>query len=203
MNRELLRLIAITDDLHDGLEGLVGRANDVVRGGATMVELRLKHADARVLVEAARALVSRVAVPVIVNDRIDVALVAGAAGVHLGPDDLPVRSARAIAPQDFIIGASVRDDEDLVNANGADYIAIGSVFGTRSKRDTGVPIGLPELERLVRLTALPTVAVGGVNAENAAAAMETGVSGVAALSALFGAEHPDRAALAIRSATGR
>ncbi len=203
MNRELLRLIAITDDLHDGLEGLVGRANDVVRGGATMVELRLKHADARVLVEAARALVSRVAVPVIVNDRIDVALVAGAAGVHLGPDDLPVRSARAIAPQDFIIGASVRDHEDLLNANGADYIAIGSVFGTRSKRDTGVPIGLPELERLVRLTALPTVAVGGVNAENAEAAMETGVSGVAALSALFGAEHPDRAALAIRSATGR
>lgn len=203
MKPELLRLIAITDDLHDGVEGLVGRVADVVRGGATMVELRLKHADPRVLVEVGRALVARVAVPIIVNDRTDVALAAGAAGVHLGRTDLPVRSARAIAPPDFIIGATVREEDDLLNAGEADYIAIGSVLGTRSKRDAGVPIGLPELERLARLAQLPSVAVGGIDASNAAAVMETGVAGVAALSALFGAEHPDRAALALRSAIGR
>ena len=203
MNAELLRLIAITDDLHDGVDGLVGRAADAVRGGATLIELRLKHADARMLTDVARALVANLTVPIVVNDRADVALAAGAAGVHLGPDDLPVRSARAIAPPGFIIGATVRDGEDLVHAADADYVAIGSVYGTRSKRDVGVPLGLPELERLVRLTTVPAVAVGGIDADNAAAAMETGIVGVAALSAIFGAEHPDRAALAIRSATGR
>ena len=203
MNRELLRLIAITDDLHDGVDGLVARATEVVRGGATMVELRLKHADSRVLVEAGRALVTSLSAPVIVNDRADVALAAGAAGVHLGPSDLPVRAARAIVPPGFLIGATVRDEDDLANANDADYVAIGSVYGTRSKRDVGIPIGLAELERLIRLSNRPAVAVGGIDADNASAAMAAGAVGVAALSALFGAEHPHRAALAIRSATGR
>ena len=203
MNVELLRLIAITDDLHDGIEGLVGRAIAVVNGGATMVELRLKHADPRTLVEAARALVEGVQVPIIVNDRTDVALAAGAAGVHLGRDDLPVRSARGIVPPGFIIGATVREQDDLAAASEADYIAIGSVYGTRSKRDAGVPIGPAELSRLARMTSVPAVAVGGISADNAGAAMQAGVVGVAALSALFAAEHPDRAALAIRSAIGR
>ena len=203
MNPELLRLVAITDDLHDGVDGLVARAGDVVRGGATMVELRLKHAESRVLVEVCRALVTRLSVPIIVNDRTDVALAAGAAGVHLGPDDLPVRSARSIVPPGFIIGATVHDEDDLSNTADADYVAIGSVYGTRSKRNVGIPIGLPELARLTRLTDLPAVAVGGIDAANAGGAMEAGVVGVAALSALFGAEHPDRAALAIRSAIGR
>ena len=203
MNLDLLRLIAITDDLHDGVEGLVGRSREIVRGGATLIELRLKHADPHVLVEAARALVAAVPVPIIVNDRTDVALAAGAAGVHLGPADLPLRAARSITPPGFIIGATVRDDEDLASASGADYIAIGSVFGTRSKRDAGIPIGLAELSRLVQLTASPAVAVGGIDAENAQAAMASGVVGVAAVSALFGAEHPERAARSMRSAIGR
>ena len=203
MNRDLLRLIAITDDLHDGVDGLLARAADVVRGGATMVELRLKHADPRVLVETGRALVASLTVPVIVNDRTDVALAVGAAGVHLGPADLPVRAARSIVPPGFLVGATVRDEDDLPNASDADYVAIGSVYGTRSKRDIGIPIGLAELQRLLRLTDRPAVAVGGIDAGNASAAMEAGAVGVAALSALFGAEHPDRAALAIRSAIGR
>lgn len=203
MDVELLRLIAITDDMHDGIDGLVGRAVDVVRGGATMVELRLKHADPRVLVEAARALVEAVTVPLIVNDRTDVALAAGAAGVHLGPNDLPVRSARGIVPPGFIIGGTARHEDDLAGVSGADYVAIGSVFGTRSKRDAGVPIGLGELGRLARMSPVPAVAVGGIDADNAGTAIAEGVAGVAALSALFGAEHPDRAALAIRSAIGR
>lgn len=203
MNRDLLTLIAITDDLHDGIEGLVGRAKDVVRGGSTMVELRLKYADPRLLVEVARALVAGIPVPVIVNDRADVALAAGAAGVHLGPHDVPVRAIRAIAPPPFIIGASVRDDSDLENLQAADYVGIGPVYGTRSKRDAGAPLGLAELSRLVRLVDLPAVGVGGITAETAAPVIEAGAVGVAALSALFGAEHPDRAARALRSAIGR
>ncbi len=203
MNRDLLTLIAITDDLHDGIDGLVARAVDVVRGGATMVEVRLKHADSNLLVAVSRALVAALTVPVIVNDRADVALAAGAAGVHLGPDDLPVRAVRAIVPAEFIIGASVLGDDDIENANDADFVAIGSVFGTRSKRDAGPPIGVEELARMIQLTALPAVGVGGVTAERAAAVMAAGATGVASLSAVFGAERPYHAALAIRSAIGR
>src|SRR5687767_13785286 len=117
MNRDVLTLTAITDDLHDGIDGLVSRAAEIVRGGATMVEVRLKHADSNLLVEVSRALVGALTVPVIVNDRADVALAAGAAGVHLGPDDLPVRAVRSIVPAGFIIGASILGDDDIENAN--------------------------------------------------------------------------------------
>jgi thiamine-phosphate pyrophosphorylase len=203
MNRELLTLIAITDDLHDGIDGLVDRASEVARGGATMVELRLKYSDPRMLVDVGRALVAALSIPVIVNDRADIALAAGAAGVHLGPDDVPVRAVRSIAPPTFIIGASVRHEDEIENASAADYVAIGSVYGTRSKRDAGIPIGLGDFARLAQLAGRPAVGVGGITAETAAAVMDAGAVGVAALSALFGAEHPDRAALAIRSAIGR
>ena len=203
MNRDLLTLIAITDDLHDGIDGLVERASEVARGGATMVELRLKYADPRLLVDVGRALVAALRIPVIVNDRADIALAAGAAGVHLGSDDVPVRAVRSIAPPAFIIGASVRNEDEIENASAADYVAIGSVYGTRSKRDAGIPIGLGDFARLATLAGRPAVGVGGITANTAAAVIDAGAVGVAALSALFGAEHPDRAALAIRSAIGR
>jgi thiamine-phosphate pyrophosphorylase len=203
MNRDLLALIAITDDLHDGVDGLVERATAIARGGATMVELRLKYADPRTLVDVGRALVAALSIPVIVNDRADIALAAGAAGVHLGPDDVPVRAVRAIAPPTFIIGASVRHDDEIENASAADYVAIGSVYGTRSKRDAGVPLGLDDFARLAMLAGKPVVGVGGITAQTAGAVIDAGAVGVAALSALFGAEHPDRAALAIRSAIER
>ena len=203
MNRDLLTLIAITDDLHDGIDGLVERASEVARGGATMVELRLKYADPRLLVDVGRALVAALPIPVIVNDRADIALAAGAAGVHLGPDDVPVRAVRSIAPPAFIIGASVRNEDEIENASAADYVAIGSVYGTRSKRDAGIPIGLGDFARLATLAGRPAVGVGGITANTAGAVIDAGAVGVAALSALFGAEHPDRAALAIRSAIGR
>ena len=203
MNQALLTLIAITDDLHDGIDGLVARAKDAADGGATMIELRLKYADPRLLVDVGRALVRSLPVPVIVNDRADIALAAGAAGVHLGRDDLPVRAVRSITPPTFIIGASLRTEADLEHIDGADYVGIGSVYGTHSKRDAGVPIGLAELERLARLTPLPAVGVGGVTAERAAAIIEAGAVGVASLSAVFGAEHPGHTARAIRSAIGR
>src|SRR5512142_2834523 len=112
LNPEWLTLIAITDDLRDGRDGLVARAIAAVRGGATMVQLRLKDADARTLVEVARALVAAVPAPVIVNDREDVALVSGAAGVHLGVEDLPVDAVRDIAGEHFIIGGSFGSDDE-------------------------------------------------------------------------------------------
>src|SRR5687768_17124196 len=111
-----LRLLAITDDLRDGRDGLVARAAAAARGGATMIQLRLKDADARTMLEVARALVDAVrahAVPVIINDRADVALAAGAAGVHVGTADVPAAALRPVVPPGFIIGASVGSPEEV------------------------------------------------------------------------------------------
>jgi thiamine-phosphate diphosphorylase len=202
-----LTLLAITDDLRDGLDGLVARAERAVAGGATMVQLRLKGIDARLEAEAARRLVAAVAVPILVNDRADIALAAGAAGVHLGADDLPVSVVRRFAGDDFIIGASVGDDREVPLAAGADYVGIGPVFGTPTKADAGAAIGIGELARLARACApIPAVAIGGITADQAGAVMAgaraAGVHGVAVVRAVFGAAAPDEAARAIRLAMG-
>lgn len=211
-NPATLTLLAITDALRgkDGTgpearDDLVARAAAAVRGGATMIQLRLKDADARTQVEVARALIAALppTVPVIVNDRADVALAAGAAGVHLGADDLPVAAVRRIAPPGFIIGASVGNDAEVAGSRGADYVGIGPVYGTASKADAGDAIGTAELARLAARCALPAVAIGGIDATNAAAVMATGVCGVAVIRAVFSAPDPEAAARALRSAIGR
>ena len=203
MDRRVLTLIAITDGLADGEAGLLHRAAAAVRGGATMVQLRLKHADARTLVEVARQLVDTLPVPVIVNDRVDVALAAGAAGVHLGADDLPVAAARAITPAGFLIGVSVGADGEVAGSAGADYVGIGPVFGTRSKHDAGIAIGLAEFARLASRVGLPAVAIGGVSADNAPEVISAGADGVAVISAILGSPDPEQSARALRSAIGR
>lgn len=199
----MLTLIAITDGIADGEAGLLRRAAAAVRGGATMVQLRLKHADARTLVEVARQLVDNLPVPVIVNDRLDVALAAGAAGVHLGADDLPVAAARAIVPSGFLLGVSVGTDGEVAGSAAADYVGIGPVFGTRSKHDAGVAIGVAEFARLSSRVGLPAVAIGGVDAANAPEAIAAGADGVAVISAILGSPDPERSARALRSAIGR
>ncbi len=203
-----LTLIAITDEARDGLDELIVRARLAVEGGATMIQLRLKDADPRIQVEAARRLVSAVGVPVLVNDRADIAMAAGAAGVHLGTEDTPATLVRRFAGPDFIIGASVGDDSEVPLAAGADYAGIGPVFSSTTKGDAGSAIGIVELARLARACApLPSVAVGGVTADRAAEIMagakEAGVRGVAVVHAVFGATHPDEAARAIRRAMAR
>ena len=197
-----LRLIAITDDLRDGVDGLVGRAAAAVRGGATMVQLRLKDVDSRDLVAIARALVGALPVPVIVNDRADVALAAGAAGVHVGIDDIPAVALRRVVPPGFIIGASVGNDDEVPFAAGADYVGIGPVFGTLSKPDAGAAIGTKEFARLARLTGLPAIAIGGIDAGNCRQALGAGARGIAVIRAIFAAADPERAARELSSASG-
>ena len=194
IDRTALRLVAITDDLRDGASGLVARAAAAVRGGSSMVQLRLKDASARELVEVARLLVSTLSVPVIVNDRFDVAIAAGAAGVHLGADDVPVESARRATPAGFIIGASAGDDSEIRHAEGADYVGIGPVFGSASKMDAGPAIGLEEFQRLAAKAGIPAVAVGGITAENAKSAFAAGAAGVAVIRAIFADSDPELAA---------
>jgi thiamine-phosphate pyrophosphorylase len=150
------------------------------------------------LVDVGRALVAALPVPVLVNDRADVALVCGAAGVHVGATDVPVAALRAIVPPGFVIGASFRAD-----VAGADYVGIGPVFATTSKADAPVAIGVDGFEREARRSQMPAVAIGGVTAARAAALRAAGAAGVAVIQAVFGAVDPELAARAIRDAWAR
>jgi len=197
-----IRLIAITDHIRDGQTGLIARAAAAAHGGATCIQLRLKDVSARDLVGVAHELVRAVGVPVIVNDRADVAIAAGAAGVHLGAEDVPPSAIRRMAPPDFIIGASVGNDAEVANSAGADYVGIGPFFASGSKSDAGVPIGPEGFSRLAQAVGLPAVAIGGVTAENAAFAIAAGAAGVASIVGVFGSSDPAGAARRIRSAIG-
>ena len=198
-----VRLIAITDSLRDGPRGLALRAAAAAFGGATMIQLRLKEESARSLVELARTIRVMVPdVPLVVNDRADVALAAGAAGVHVGVDDLAPALLRGIVPPGFIIGASVGNDDEVARAAGADYVGIGPVYGTGSKADAGAAIGAARFGELATRCALPAVAIGGITSDRVAEVMAAGASGVAVISALLGAPDPTQAARAIRSALG-
>jgi thiamine-phosphate pyrophosphorylase len=199
----MLRLVAITDDLRDGVEGLVARALAAERGGSTMVQLRLKHVDARTLATVGSALGRVLSVPLVVNDRLDVALACNADGVHLGYDDLPVNAARRLAPVGFIVGASVGDDNEVPNGRDADYVGIGPVYPTTSKSDAGQSIGVAGFGRLRELCGRPAVAIGGIAPSNAAEVMAAGADGVAVIRAVFGPDDPSRAAATLRSAIGR
>ena len=200
IDSSLIRLIAITDNVRDGQSGLIARASAAIQGGATCIQLRLKDVSARDLVALAHELVRSVGVPVIVNDRADVAIAAGAAGVHLGADDLPPAAVRKFAPAGFIIGSSVGNDEEIRSSRGADYVGIGPLFGTGSKGDAGPAIGVAEFKRLAVATGLPAVAIGGITAQNARAAIEAGAAGVAAIASVMGAEDPAAAARQLASA---
>jgi thiamine-phosphate pyrophosphorylase len=199
--RDSLRLVAITDDLRDGIDGLRERAAAAVRGGATMIQLRLKDLDPRDMLVAARALVS-LPVPVIVNGRADVALAAGAAGAHVGVGDVPAHALRRVVPPGFIIGASVGTDDEAASAAGADYVGIGPVFPTSTRTDGAVTLGLTEFTRLAQRAGLPAVAIGGIDASNYREALGAGACGVAVIRAIFAAPDPERAARELSSAIG-
>lgn len=205
LNPESLTLVAITDAARGGADEIVQRALACVRGGATMVQLRLKDANARTQVEVARALLAALpaTVPLIMNDRADLAIAAGAAGVHVGADDLPAAAVRRLVGPHRIVGVSVGSDEEALQAVDADYVGIGPVYATASKGDAGAAIGTDELRRLAELCARPAVAIGGIDASNAASAMVAGVAGVAVIRAMFSAPNPEEAARSLRSAIGK
>lgn len=196
-----LRLIAITDSLRDGIDGLAKRAAAAVAGGATMVQLRLKDETPRTLVEVARALREALpSVPLLVNDRADVALAAGADGVHVASDEVAPAALRRVVPARFIIGVSVGADDEVPRAAGADYVGIGPVFATGRGAAAGAAIGVQRFTQLARLCRVPAVAIGGISPENAGSLISAGASGIAVISALFGAADPTLAARALRAA---
>jgi thiamine-phosphate pyrophosphorylase len=203
--RAALAVVAITDDLRDGIDGLVARAMAAERGGITMLQVRLKEANARELLRVTRSLVGALAVPVVVNDRTDIAITAGAAGVHLGMSDLPIALARTIVPRGFLVGASLTNAGELAELDDADYTGVGPLFGTPSKTDAAPPLGIEGGAALGRAAARPMVAIGGIDATNAREIVAAGFDGVSVIRAVLSHPDPEGAARALRTAvqTGR
>lgn len=162
-------------------------------GGADVIQLRDKTLAGRDLLSLARemaVLVRSHQALFIVNDRLDIALAAGADGVHLGQDDLPVSAARAIAPPPFIIGVSVGSAHEAMEAesDGADYVALSPVFSTPTKQDAGPGHGLETLMAIRSAVAVPVIAIGGVGLHNVEDVIRAGADGVAVISAVLGEE---------------
>lgn len=180
----------VTDDRLVAGRDIVALALAAEAGGATSVQLRLKQATAREQVLLARALVAALGIPVLVNDRPDVAIAAGAAGVHLGADDVPVALARLVGPPGFVIGTSVGSEAEAAASVDADYWGIGPWRVTRTKQDAGAGLGPEGFARLSRLAGgRPCVAIGGVRPDDAVAVRRSGGAGVAVVSGILaGAE---------------
>lgn len=191
------RLYLVTDPELLGRRDLIEVVRAAVAGGVTLVQLRDKAASGRALTEAARALVECAGVPVVVNDRVDVAH-AARAGVHLGQTDLPVDAARAILGPEAIIGVSVERLVEATAIGSADYVAASPVFDTPTKPDAAPPLGLAGLAQLTRLVSVPVVGIGGIHAGNAETVFAAGAAGVAVVSAIMRAPDPERAARALR-----
>ena len=184
----IVRLMLVTDDRLVQGRDLVALALAAERGGATSVQLRLKEAAPRALVEAARALVAALAIPVIVNDRPDVAAIAGAAGVHLGPGDLPPKLARRVLGEHAIIGSSVGSEGEALAGGDADYWGIGPWASTATKVDAGAPLGAAGFRRLAALAdSRPCIAIGGVLPTDVEAVRAAGGVGVAVVSGILAA----------------
>lgn len=199
-----LRVLAITPGL---LPDLADRVLAAVRGGATAVQLREKHAPDGPVLAAARALRRLLpgGVALTVNDRVDVALACGADGVHVGQDDLPAADARRLMGPGPWIGVSVETPAEARAAEeaGADYLGVGPVFATASKADAGPAQGPRLVERIRAVTRLPIVAIGGITPDNAGEAIRAGADGVAAIAAVLGAADPRTAAARLREAVER
>jgi thiamine-phosphate pyrophosphorylase len=203
-----LRLYVLIDPARSGGRDLGWLAREVVAGGATLVQLRDKHGSTRRLIEEARAIKAVLqpsGTPLLINDRVDVALAAGADGVHVGWDDMePMQARRLLGPQ-AIIGLSIKSRTQVEAAplGALDYVCVGGVFATTSKENPDPPIGVAGFTQLAadlraRAKNLPVGAIAGIDATNAAAVVAAGADGVAVISALSLAADPRAAAQELR-----
>lgn len=176
----------VTDDRLLAGRDLVEVCRAAERGGVTAVQLRLKNAPPVELVDLLRRLKAVLRVPVLVNDRLDVALAGGADGVHLGPDDLPVAMARRLAPPGFLVGASVGTEDEAGNGELADYWGVGPYKATGTKAEAGEALGPDGLGRIIGLAqGKCCIAIGGVEPEDVARVLECGAAGIAVVSGIL------------------
>lgn len=202
MNRRYsLYLVADRDSAGKrSIERIVARA---IAGGVTIVQYRDKDGGTRKMVERGkklRAMTRKAGIPLIINDRIDVALAIDADGAHVGQDDLPAPLARKILGPEKILGVSAKTVAQARQAekDGANYLGVGDIFGTQSKADAGKPIGLRAVRRIVRSVRIPVVGIGAVSTQNAAQVIEAGADGIAVISAIVQAPDPMLAAKELR-----
>lgn len=196
-----LRLLLIADHALFRGRDPVSLCHSAVRGGVTAIQLRWKDGAPRAQVELARRLRDALPVPLFVNDRPDIALASGAAGVHLGADDLPVGLTRSIAPAGFLIGASVGDDAEAAASAGCDYAGIGPWRPSATKPDAGQALGHEVAARLIAAVApVPAVLIGGILPPDVVEAWRLGAAGVAVGAGILGMDDVERAAAAYREA---
>jgi len=168
-----------------------------VSGGVSIVQLREKNNSSLSFYKKASALkqlLNELSIPLIINDRVDIALAVGAEGIHIGQDDLPLPVVKKMVPEDMIVGVSVSTLEEALEAerNGADYIGVGSVFPTKTKQDATL-MALEDLGEICRGVSIPAVAIGGITADNISALSDSGLSGTAVVSAIMNADNPKTA----------
>lgn len=200
-----LSLYVVTDSALCGHRGVPGTVRAAVSGGATVIQVRELAAarDVCRLAEAVHRALTGTGVPLLINDRLDVALAVGAEGVHLGQSDLPVSHARRVGGPDLLIGWSVSSVREAEQAGAlpegtVDYLGVGPVFATLTKPQAAPPLGLAGTEQVRAATGLPCVAIGGIHSSNAEQVRATGVNGIAVVSAVCGAADPKAAASALR-----
>lgn len=196
---EALRLYLVTDQASLRGSSLADMVLAAVQGGVSCVQLREKALVTRDFVALALAVKDLLApfdVPLVINDRLDVALACGAQGVHLGQSDMPVALARQLLPPEVFIGLSVENLGDVVRAAGqaVDYLGISPVYATPTKTDTAAPWGLAGVQQVRAMTGLPLVAIGGIHQSNAAVVLQAGADGLAVVSAICSAADPGVAA---------
>ena len=177
------RRLMTTDTIEEAVEL-------AIQGGVTVVQIREKECTSREFYQIAKdvkAITDAYEVPLLINDRLDIALAVRADGVHLGQTDIPIHVARDVLGPDKIVGATANTLAKAEEAwkSGADYLGVGDVFGTSTKTDT-THVTLEELKAIKESVEIPVIAIGGVNAENIASLRETGVDGVAVISAIIG-----------------
>lgn len=201
------RLCLVADAEAAGEKDILSIIKEAVEGGVTLIQLRSKNLNAREFLEIslrASDLLKRKNIPLIINDRVDIALACQASGVHLGQQDLPLTYARKILGKSRMIGISVNTEDEAVNAEqgGVDYLGVGPIFSTLSKKDLRPLLG-PEGLRVIRQKVkIPILAIGGISATNAREVMEAGASGIAVISAIMGADNIRQAAKELRDVIG-
>ncbi len=169
-----------------------------IKGGADTIQYRQKKGSTREMIRIAtqmKQVCSEYGVPLIVNDRVDVAMAAKADGVHLGQDDYPIPQARELLGQEMIIGGSASNMEEVEKCfiDGADYVGFGPVYSTTSKEDAGSVKGLAGLAEVVKAIDVPIIAIGGIGLENVSEVLQTGVHGIAVISSVCCQEDPEQA----------
>ncbi len=191
--REALRVYVLTDRALSRGRSEQEIVEKAIAGGATAIQLRWKTGsmhDAVAVGRDLRNMCRAAGVLFVVNDRVDLAMVIDADAVHLGDEDLPVADARRIVGDDMVIGYSPATLEDARQAArlGADYLGVGPVYGTATKADAGVAVGVRRIEEVCRAVSIPVVGIGGIDPANAAAVIRSGASGVAVISSVVAAD---------------